>query len=171
MADERMDGNTINEVAGLAKVSYDPGFGAGDTTLATPVNARLVLGAGQHVGGKGTTIMNPRPCDPAQEALYGERKYKRTPKENAPNVAKKTIDDLTAKVEMLTRMMAEKIAAPAETAPAETAPVEASPVETAPIKSSYLELLAEAKAIDPTIKGRPATAALESIVFKAGGGK
>lgn len=138
-----------------ASAEFDPMAAAGVPGVMTPVNANLMYDpTKQYVGGRGTTVYNILPSDPRMEAIYGERKYKERPREGDPNVQKAEIDELKNKVEMLTNLLAKKVE-------------DKDTKSDSAVDMPYTELLARAKEIDPSLKGRPKAIDLKAIIADA----
>lgn len=154
------------------EATYDPNAFAGDTSVFTPVNAQNVYNPKtQHIGGKGTTVFNMKPSDPRYEAIHGERRYKEKPKEHDPNVQRDKVEKLQQQVEMLTQMLAGKVAKEEAPEPADTKAEEAPDTSDEDVTNtvydmSYSDLVKEAKKIDPSIKGRPPKDKVVAIVNK-----
>ncbi len=70
------------------------------------------LKAGQKYGQRGSTVFNPKPEDPEQEAIYGKREYKEKISQEDPravidkmNVQNKEIADLKSQLAMLVKIV------------------------------------------------------------------
>lgn len=78
----------------------------GDASYATPQNTGMYnfIKPGQRI--LGTTVYNPKPEDPQQEAMYGERRYHEKPDPKSANAMRQTIDEQAQKIDRLESMMA-----------------------------------------------------------------
>ena len=153
MADENTNVNIITEQSHPVSMNDKPDYGAkmpsggramGSFDVAfdghTPISQDLSLlrdftplKPGQRHGQRGTTIYNPKPEDPEQEAIYGKKVYKEKISQEDPravidkmNAQNKEIADLKSQLAMLVKIVSAQDVAKDEASNASNLPQDES---------------------------------------------
>ena len=88
---------------GVARTAYM------DSGIVNLNNVAAGLLPGQEIGGFGTTIYQPKRSDPTIERIFGEKRYTEKPQESFDSTKVK-IEYLENKVDVLMKMLANKVA-------------------------------------------------------------